>query len=59
MKKHPWGEFLKWRYRALKWCKEEFEDSDKELASKFSMDEMQVTLILMSTDHPLYKEDEE
>ncbi len=45
-KPHPWGEFLKWRYRAMLWVKDEFGYTNEQLARQFSMDPMQVYLIL-------------
>lgn len=53
---HPWDEFLKWRFKAMIWVKNEFGYSNKKIAEVFSMDEMQVYLILDSHDHPLHKE---
>jgi len=45
---HPWGNFLNARVKAIKWMKDEFSDSDKEIAEKLSMDETQVFLISKS-----------
>lgn len=42
---HPWGNFLNARVRAIKWMKDELQNSNKEIAIKLSMDEMQVYLI--------------
>ena len=44
-RKHPWGGFLYWRMQAIIWLKNEMNLSDKEIARKLSMDEMQVYLI--------------
>ena len=55
---HPWGEFLKWRYRALLWSREKYGYSNEQLAHQFSMDERQVMLI-MNMDHILRKDYEE
>lgn len=47
---HPWGNFLQARAKALQWVRDEFKYSNAELAKKFSMDEMQVYLILAHQD---------
>lgn len=55
---HPWGEFLKWRRKAMIWSKEKFKYSNAQIARNFSMDEMQVYLILESYNHPLHEEED-
>lgn len=43
--KHPWGEFLEARKKAIIWMKKERNRNDKEIAMDLSMDEFQVYLI--------------
>lgn len=45
MKPHPWGDFLKARYYAIHWMRDEQGYSDALIAHKLSMDEQQVYLI--------------
>ena len=47
---HPWGKFLNARAEALKWSRDEMGYNITQLTRQFSMDEMQVKLILMQVD---------
>lgn len=51
--KHPWGEFLNARYKAILWMRKEMNRDDKEIAIALSMDEIQVYLIRTLTHLPL------
>lgn len=50
---HPWGVFINARWRAMLWMREELGYSDAVIADAMCMDEMQVYLILASTDMPI------
>ena len=45
MTPHPWGDFLKARYYAIHWMRDEMGYSDAIIADRLSMDTKQVYLI--------------
>lgn len=45
---HPWANFLHARRLAMEWLRNEMKYDDARIARELSMDEMQVTLILMT-----------
>lgn len=49
---HPWGEFLRVRKIALKWARDEMNYSNDEIAAAFSMDALQVEMILSAKEYP-------
>lgn len=53
---HPWGEFLKARYYAMLWMRDEMGYDNERIAYNLSMDEMQVYLILSSDPNLLFPE---
>ncbi len=44
--KHPWDEFLKARYKAILWMRDNRKYTNKEISEALSMDERQVYSII-------------
>ncbi len=47
---HPWGDFLFYRARALRWLRDEMKNDPGKICQTMAMDPGQVRLILMTVD---------